>query len=560
MIFLEFEDLDFSFMLKKFNLIEKHFICICNSLSGKMFKSSDFIKVLGDDFSTFKIDSPVFDAIIPRQELKYMDELILTVFSNLAIPVKMKKQSYERFKMFVEVCDILNTNIFIRSVVGEFIQRKYHYEDHPFFLKKEHKSFKIDFINKVAFSTLFFQLGEWDFNGDFAEFYFPEYNHRELDEYQKMYFKRDSNFDYCCYLLLNSINNTEYSYDPWRYYKKDLLKVELNDAQKFAVNLFFLSQLYLLKKNILRIEDNDENYSIKEVTSDARTVVRESDGSSEQEKEKKSKTFVAKDNPKFRPEERRIFNHWNTKRLRKHKDGNSKGIHSFISLYREPSRFLEKGSLTVEEVILAIDQFEQMVNDPDVQPTNPKSKKFLRSFGLNDFVYHHRSGRSILSEILTKGIQIRVTPHSSEMFDKVSLVIQRGTKGIGLSTKNKNIVATYTNKVASYLDSVKSRLVPGNSYTFIAVEAIRDLFERKRFSFLFIISEEFFLNNFPNFCVNRGFIKKKSEAKIIQYRNIEDSKPSSNAVSKEKEESSSIQKMLELRKQNASKSGKFGKD
>lgn len=564
MVFLEFEDLDFSFMLEKHNVVEKQFVCICNALSGKMFKIQDFMKIIGEDFGSLQFNDPQFDSIIPRQELKCSDQTILTVFSNLDVPEKTKKKDYENFKIFIDVCDILNRNIFIRSVVGEYIQRCYHFSDLPFFLKKENKSFKIEFINKIAFSTLFYQFGQWDFNGKFAEFsWIINPREKSLNEYQEEFFKFDSNFDYCCYLLLNSINNTSWSYDPWMYYKKELEKINFTESQKLAISVFFLSHLYLLRKGILKVEDNDENYSIKEVTSNAvgsNEYGKKSSSISDKEKQEKRKNFVAKDNPKFRPEERRIFNYWNTKRLRKHKDGNSKGIHSFISLYREPRRFLEKGSLTVEEVILAIDQFEQMVNDPDVQPTNPKSKKFLRSFGLNDFIYHHRSGRSILSEILTRGIQIRVTPYSVELFDKTCLIIQRGTKGIGLSTKNKNIVATFINKAAKYLDDNKSRLSPGSSYTKIITESIKELFERKKFSFLFILSEEFFVNYFPKFCFDRGYLKKKSENKALHYINPESDTPDKNLVSKEKEESSELQKMMELRKQNASKRGKFSKD
>ena len=129
-----------------------------------------------------------------------------------------------------------------------------------------------------------------------------------------------------------------------------------------------------------------------------------------------------------------------------------------------------------------------------------------------------------------------------------------------MSTKNKNLVATFTNKAAKYLEDNKSRLTPGSSYTKIITESIRELFERKKFSFLFIISEEFFINYFPKFCFERGFIKKKSENKVMQYINPDANKYSSNLVSKEKEETSELQKMMELRKQNAGKSGKFSKN
>ena len=225
MIFLEFEDLDFNFMLKKFNILEKQFLCICNSLSGKMFKSSDFIKVLGDDFSTFKINSDVFDKIIPRQELKFKDELLLTVFSNLPIPTKTKRESYDRFKFFIDVCDMLNSNIFIRSVVGEFLQRKYHFEDHPFFSKKEHKSFKIDFISKLSFSTLFFQIGEWDFNGDFAEFYFPEYKYLDLN-----IFKEDSTFGNNANIMKET-NPVELELEKVKSENKEVQELENNNAE-----------------------------------------------------------------------------------------------------------------------------------------------------------------------------------------------------------------------------------------------------------------------------------------------------------------------------------------
>ena len=563
MVFLEFEDLDFGFMLEKHNIVEKQFICLCNSLSGKMFKIPDFMKILGEDFNTLKFDSQQFDAIYPRQELKHKDSTIMTVFSNLDIPTKTKKEDCESFKVFLDVCDILNRNIFIRSVVGEYIQRRYHFADLPFFLKKEHRSFKIDFINKLAFSTLFYQFGVWDFDGKFAEFSW-DFNPRikTINEFQELYFHVDSNFDYCCYLLLNSINETSWSYDPWMYYKRELEKVSLTKSQELAFNIFFISQLYLLKKGILRIEDNEENYSIKEVVDGSSSVQRDkpTGETKKSSSEKKSKIFISKDNPKFRPDERAIFNYWNTKRLRKHKDGTSKGIMSFISFYRNPDKYINRSSIEVDEVISAIDMFDQMVNDPDVQPTNPKSKSFLRKFGLNDFFYHHRSGRSILSELLERGIQIRVEPYSKEMFDKLCVIIQRGTKGIGLSTKNKNIVATFTKKVAGYLDSNKSRLIPGASYTKIACEAIKELFERKKFSFLFIISEEFFTNYFPVFCFDRGYVKKKSEQKVLQYVNPEASKSDSHSVSKEKEETSELQKMILLRKQNASKSSKFSED
>ncbi len=557
MIFLEFEDLDFRFMLERYNIVEKQFVCVCNSLSGKMFKIQDFMKVIGEDFSSLKFNSPQFDMIFPRQEIKCGEETVLTVFSNLDVPKKIKRRDNEDFKNFLDVCDILNRNIFIRSVVGEYIQRRYHFDDMPFFLKKEHRSFKIEFINRLAFSTLFYQFANWNFDGKFAEFSFS-FNPRikSLDEYQEMFFHVDSNFDYCCYLLLNSTNKTSWSYDPWMYYKKEIQKIPFTKSQELAYNIFFTSQLHLLKKGILRIEDNEENYSIKEVSDERKQdVVRSSDLETEKvNAEKKSKNFVSKDNPKFRPDERTIFNYWNTKRLRKHKDGNTKGILSFMSFFRNPDKYIGRSNIQVEEVISTIDMFEQMINDPDVQPVNPKTKEFLRKFGLNDFFYHSRSGRSILAEILERGIQIRVEPYSKEMFDKLCVIIQRGTKGIGLSSKNKNIVATFTKKVAGYLDSNKSRLIPGASYTKIATEAIKELFERRKFSFLFIVSEEFFTNYFPIFCFDRGYVKKKSDQKVIQYVNPEASKSDSSSVSKEKEETTELQKMILLRKQNASKS------
>ena len=560
MVFLEFEDLDFSFMLEKHNVVEKQFVCLCNSLSGKMFKINDFMKIIGEDFGSLEFNSPQFDVIIPRQELKCKESTILTVFSNLDIPEKTKKEDSENFKIFLDVCDILNRNIFIRSVVGEYIQRRYHFNDLPFFLKKEHKSFKIEFINKIAFSTLFYQFGLWNFDGKFAEFsWIFNPRKRSLDEYQESFLKFDSNFDYCCYLLLNSINNTNWSYDPWMYYKKELQRITLTDPQELAVSIFLLSHLYLLRKGVLRVEDNEENYSIKEVTANVKNDSK-SNRDVEAKKQEERKSFVAKDNPKFRPDERTIFLYWNTKKLRKHKDATTKGISSFISFYRNSEKYIEKSELSVQEVQQAIDMFEQMVNDPEVHPTNPRSKEFLKKFGLNDFFYHPRSGRSILSEILQRGIQTRVQPYSVEMFDKVCLIIQRGTKGVGLSTKNKNLVATFTNKAAKYLEDNKSRLTPGSSYTKIITESIRELFERKKFSFLFIISEEFFINYFPKFCFERGFIKKKSENKVMQYINPDANKYSSNLVSKEKEETSELQKMMELRKQNAGKSGKFSKN
>lgn len=565
MVFLEFEDLDFSFMLEKHNIVEKQFVCFCNALSGKMFKIPDFMKIIGVDYSSLKFDSPIFDKIFPRQELKCKENTIMTVFSNLDIPTKTKREDSENFQVFLDVCDILNCNIFIRSVVGEYIQRRYHFDDLPFFLKKEHRSFKIEFINKIAFSTLFYQLCDWDFNGKFAEFSWNlNPRKKSLDEFQEMFFHVDSNFDYCCYLLLNAINKTNWSYDPWIYYKKEIQKISFTKSQELAFNLFFSSQFYLLKKGILRIEDNDENYSIKEVVDEGKgDGVLRSDSNEEQTKgtaKKKSKDFVSKDNPKFRPDERAIFNYWNTKDLRKHKDGNTKGIQSFVSFYRNSGKYVGKDIVEVSEVFSAIDMFEQMVNDPDVQPTNPKTKAFLRKFGLNDFFYHHRTGRSILAELLERGLQIRVEPYSRDMFDKLCVIIQRGTKGIGLSTKNKNIVATFTKKVAGYLDSNKSRLIPGASYTKIASEAIKELFERKKFSFLFIVSEEFFTNYFPLFCFERGYVKKKSEQKVLHYVNPDASKTDQVHISKEKEETSELQKMILLRKQNASKSGKFSKD
>ena len=563
MVFLEFEDLDFSFMLEKHNVVEKQFVCICNALSGKMFKVTDFLRIIGEDFGNLKFDSPQFDAIFPRQELKFKDSTVMTVFSNLDIPTKTKKSDSENFDSFIDVCDILNRNIFIRSVVGEYLQRRYHFSDLPFFLKKEHRSFKIEFINKLSFSTLFYQLGTWNFDGKFAEFSWQcNPRRKSIDEFQEMFFHVDSNFDYCCYLFLNAINKTSWSYDPWIYYKKEIQKVNFSEQQELAFNIFFLSQLYLLKKGILRIEDNDENYSIKEVSDERKQdVVRR--GDLEKEKvnaEKKIKNFVSKDNPKFRPDERAIFNYWNTKDLRKHKDGTTKGIQSFVSFYRNSGKYVGKDIVEVSEVFSAIDMFEQMVNDPDVQPTNPKTKAFLRKFGLNDFFYHHRTGRSILAELLERGLQIRVEPYSRDMFDKLCVIIQRGTKGIGLSTKNKNIVATFTKKVAGYLDSNKSRLIPGASYTKIASESIKELFERKKFSFLFIVSEEFFTNYFPLFCFERGYVKKKSEQKVLHYVNPDASKTDQVHISKEKEETSELQKMILLRKQNASKSGKFSKD
>ena len=552
MILLDFEDLDFNFLLEKHNILEKQFVCACNSVSGHMFREQDFLRILGDDFSSIKIDSEIFDSILPRQNIMFREETVITVFSNLDAPKKIRRKSYEDFKKFQRVCEILNCNIFIRSVVGEFLQRKYHFEDFPFFLKKEHKYFKIDFINKLAFSTLFYQIGEWNFQGKFAEFSFRNFKKRSIDEYQQMYFKMDSNFDYCCYLLLNCVNGTTYSYDPWKYYKKELQKVELTEEQEYAVNLFFLSQLYLLKKNILKIEDNDEKYNIKEVHTTS---------TSKPETEKKTKRFVSTDNPRFRPDERAIFNHWNSKNLRKHKDGNTKGINEFITFYRNPQKYVGKDEISVETVIGTIDQFELMVNDPEVQPLNERSKKYLRGFGLNDFFFHPRSGRSIISEILDKGIQTRVKPHSTEMFDKVCLVIQRGIKGVGLSTKNKNIVGTFTRKMVQWLEDQGTRLVPGNSYTMIAVEVMKELFEKRKFGFLFIVSEEFFLNFFPKFCFERGFVKKHTEKKVLEYKNPNANKSDSSPVqNRDDDSSSSLKRMLELRKQNASKRGEFSKD
>lgn len=253
MVFLEFEDLDFSFMLEKHNVVEKQFVCICNALSGKMFKISDFLRIVGEDFGNLKFDSPQFDVIFPRQELKFKDSTVMTVFSNLDIPTKTKKFDSENFDSFIDVCDILNRNIFIRSVVGEYLQRRYHFSDLPFFLKKEHRSFKIEFINKLSFSTIFYQLGTWNFDGKFAEFSWQcNPRRKSIDEFQEMFFHVDSNFDYCCYLFLNAINKTSWSYDPWIYYKKEIQKVNFSEQQELAFNIFFLSQLYLLKKGILR--------------------------------------------------------------------------------------------------------------------------------------------------------------------------------------------------------------------------------------------------------------------------------------------------------------------
>lgn len=506
MVFLEYKDLDFRFMLEKYTVLEKQFVCTCNALSGKMFKEQEFLKILGPDFQGLGMGSKIFDAVFERQEIKREGKVILTVFSNLPVPKKATQESCDNLDVFVKVMDLLNSNPFLRSVTGEFLQRKNLTENLPYFVMKEHKTFKIDLINKLAFSTIFSDSGEWDFDGKYAEFSFQKFKYAALDDYEDEHEEYNSNFDYCCYLLTEAITGEKAEYDPWRSNKKFLEKVITTREHKIAVNLFFRSNLTLLEKKILVVHEDDEEYTVPEF--------KEDDNRSKIVQ--KTKSINSTDNPKFRPDERAIFNYWNTKNLRKHKSAMTKGIKDFMSFYRKNP--LGERELTVEMVMSAIDKFEKMVNDPEVQPVSPRSKAFLRGFGLNDFVFNPRQGRSVLFEILEKGLQTRENPHSSEMFDKVSHVVQRGLKGKTITTKNKNLLAVYTKKVASYLETNKQRVNPSVSYTKIATEAIRELFEKNRFGFLFIISEEFFANYFPEFCFNRGYMKKKAVHKVLTYK------------------------------------------
>ena len=103
MILLDFEDLDFNFLLEKHNILEKQFVCACNSVSGHMFREQDFLRILGDDFSSIKIDSEIFDSILPRQNIMFREETVITVFSNLDAPKKIRRKSYEDFKTLFEI-------------------------------------------------------------------------------------------------------------------------------------------------------------------------------------------------------------------------------------------------------------------------------------------------------------------------------------------------------------------------------------------------------------------------------------------------------------------------
>ena len=82
--------------------------------------------------------------------------------------------------------------------------------------------------------------------------------------------------------------------------------------------------------------------------------------------------------------------------------------------------------------------------------------------------------------------------------------------------------------------------MPGNSYTMIAVEVMKELFEKRKFGFLFIVSEEFFLNFFPKFCFERGFVKKHTEKKVLEYKNPNANKLDSSPVQNRDDDSSSV--------------------
>lgn len=500
MIYLDFENVDFSFLLEDHSVVAKNFVCLCSYLKKKTFTPEHFLKILGKDFGGLGIDSKEFHSIYSKQEITGSGGVVLTAFSNQSLPNKIGKKSNVRFGNFKMSVELLSKDVIVRSIVGRFVQKTHMLPDMPYYDKKVSKHLKIELITEQTFFDIVFTgLVTWDFFGKFAKFKYDEFTRPSKKSISDFFRKNSSNSNYAYYLISSILEEAKEKYDPWVAYSElidsDVLEDKVNN---FVVSLFFTSLMFLIENNLI-VFDEPEDAEKKE-----KIVVKE--------KQKSNKVFIAKDNPKFRPDERAIFNYWNTKNLRKHKDGTSKIIQSFMTYYRKPEKYFTNiKDLNLDLVKDCIDKFEQMVNDPDTQPINPATKKYLRGFGLNDFFYHYRTNRSMITEIAERGVSTRVKPYSSEMFDKVCTVVQRGMRGLPLTPRTKNIIATFTNKVVVFLDSEKTRLIPGNSYTKIACESLKNLFKGKGFNLLFIVSENFYSDYLPKFCTDYGYLKPKSE-------------------------------------------------
>lgn len=313
-----------------------------------------------------------------------------------------------------------------------------------------------------------------------------------------------------CKIIIESLGRVSLQLSPKAPIRtfKAFLK-ECAVSTRLAMAIFLESCVFFAKGS----ETPEQFYKIIERISKSQTRIIT-------KKEIKDK-FTVKYNSDIDPKYSALIDFWNSKDLKKHKDYNAKLIAQACKILKRMENGVfqdRKERYKMEDFYSAIETFEAMANDPNIQPTSQKQKDFLKKLSFKDFFYNDYTGKSKFFDIMDTGSQTATKPYSQEAFLSLCKMTQRITN-TKLTGKNKNSLAVFINSVKLFFDHNRSQIQYEATILKICSAIIRSLTKNGKFlNYNFLISEQMRLNYILEICLAEGFIIGiRRQKETVQY-------------------------------------------